>query len=135
MFGSFLRKGVLSTKTSTHTQSGTKSIVVSVRVRGFEIDTFQVTLQANDVLLLCTDGLWEMVRDAEIEHIIQDNALHASQMSAKLIEVALHNGGADNGQCYRGLYRPQKNEQRITKHLDTKSCIQVLCYSLFILLW
>ena len=61
-----------------------------------EIDTFQVTLQADDVLLLCTDGLWEMVRDAEMEHIIQDNALHASQMSAKLIEAALHNGGADN---------------------------------------
>ncbi|GAC1433910.1 MAG: hypothetical protein PVS3B3_10270 [Ktedonobacteraceae bacterium] len=61
-----------------------------------EIDTFQVALQAHDVLLLCTDGLWEMVRDAEIEHIIQDNALHASQMSAKLIEAALRNGGADN---------------------------------------
>lgn len=61
-----------------------------------EIDTFQVTLQADDVLLLCTDGLWEMVRDAEIEQIIQNNALHASQMSAKLIEAALRNGGADN---------------------------------------
>jgi serine/threonine protein phosphatase PrpC len=61
-----------------------------------EIDTFQVSLQAHDVLLLCTDGLWEMVRDAEIEHIMQDNMLHASQMSAKLIEAALRNGGADN---------------------------------------
>ena len=61
-----------------------------------EIDTFQVALQASDVLLLCTDGLWEMVRDAEIEHILQDNALHASQMSANLIEAALRNGGADN---------------------------------------
>ena len=61
-----------------------------------EIDTFQVALQAYDVLLLCTDGLWEMVHDTEIEHILQDNTLHASQISAKLIEAALHNGGADN---------------------------------------
>ncbi len=65
------------------------------RVR-VEIDSFQVSLQVNDVLLLCSDGLWEMVRDSEIEQIIQDNAPHASQTSAKLIEAALRNGGTDN---------------------------------------
>ncbi len=65
------------------------------RVR-VEIDTFKVPLQANDVLLLCSDGLWEMVRNADIEQIIKDNAPRASQTSAKLIDAALHNGGADN---------------------------------------
>jgi serine/threonine protein phosphatase PrpC len=61
-----------------------------------EIDSFKVSLQADDVLLLCSDGLWEMVRDPEIEQIIQSNASHAPQVSAKLIEAALRNGGADN---------------------------------------
>ena len=61
-----------------------------------EIDTFGVPIQANDVLLLCYDGLWEMVRNPEIEQIIGDNAPYASQTSAKLVEAALRNGGADN---------------------------------------
>ena len=61
-----------------------------------EIDTFHIALQAQDVLLLCSDGLWEMVHDAEIERILQNNVPDAEQISAKLIDVALCNGGADN---------------------------------------
>ena len=71
----------------------TRCLGEGVRV---EIDTFKVPLQVNDVLLLCSDGLWEMVRDADIEQIIKDNAPHASQISSKMIEAALRNGGADN---------------------------------------
>ena len=61
-----------------------------------EIDTFKVPLQANDVLLLCSDGFWEMVRDADIGRIIKDSTPRASQTSAELIEAALRNGGANN---------------------------------------
>lgn len=61
-----------------------------------EIDVFQLSLQVDDILLLCSDGLWEMVRNSEIEQIILDNAPYASQMSEKLLEAALRNGGADN---------------------------------------
>lgn len=71
----------------------TRCLGEGVRV---EVDTFKVPLQVNDVLLLCSDGLWEMVRDVDIEQIIKDNTPRASQTSAKLIEAALHNGGADN---------------------------------------
>ena len=79
----------------THPKRNEINRCLGERVR-VEIDTFKVPLQANDVLLLCSDGLWEMVRNADIEQIIKDNAPRASQTSAKLIDAALHNGGADN---------------------------------------
>jgi len=61
-----------------------------------EVDTFVVSLQAEDVLVLCSDGMWEMVRDDEIERIIASSNSHPSQISNMLIQAALIGGGADN---------------------------------------
>jgi serine/threonine protein phosphatase PrpC len=61
-----------------------------------EIDTFTKALDPGDILLLCSDGLWEMVRDNNIERIIASSAPHAAQISAMLIQAALIGGGADN---------------------------------------
>ena len=59
-----------------------------------EIDTFRQPLTPGDKLLLCCDGLWEMVRDPDIEHIMRMDDL--PQVSNKLIEMANEAGGADN---------------------------------------
>jgi serine/threonine protein phosphatase PrpC len=59
------------------------------------VDCFAVDLRQDDRLLLCSDGLWEMVRDPAIAHILhyyQD----ASTASDALVEAALYGGGADN---------------------------------------
>src|ERR1019366_419370 len=61
-----------------------------------EVDTFVKPLQADDVLVLCSDGLWEMVHDDEMEGIIASSATYPSQMSKLLIQGALMRGGADN---------------------------------------
>jgi serine/threonine protein phosphatase PrpC len=61
-----------------------------------QVDTFTVPLQASDSLLLCSDGLWEMVRDAEIQRILQYSCHLPSQASALLIQAALNRGGKDN---------------------------------------
>lgn len=61
-----------------------------------ELDAFVEPLQAGDVLLLCSDGLWEMVRDPDISRIIASTAPHASRISSLLIQAALDGGGADN---------------------------------------
>jgi serine/threonine protein phosphatase PrpC len=61
-----------------------------------ELDSFEVMLQAGDLLVLCSDGLWEMVRDPDIQRIIAVSAPHASQISSMLIQSALTNGGVDN---------------------------------------
>ena len=61
-----------------------------------EVDTFAVPLQTGDSLLLCSDGLWEMVRDPHIRDILQSTSSTPSQASTQLIEAALKGGGHDN---------------------------------------
>jgi serine/threonine protein phosphatase PrpC len=59
------------------------------------VDCFVVDLRQDDRLLLCSDGLWEMVRDsaiARILHYYQDS----SSASDALVEAALQGGGVDN---------------------------------------
>jgi serine/threonine protein phosphatase PrpC len=61
-----------------------------------EFDYFKVELQERDILLLCSDGLWEMVRDPEIKRILSSANTHASRASSLLIQAALAHGGHDN---------------------------------------
>ena len=56
---------------------------------------FVERIQPGDTLLLCSDGLWEMVRDPAIEQILRNGA-DPSQTSSALLEAALVGGGADN---------------------------------------
>jgi serine/threonine protein phosphatase PrpC len=61
-----------------------------------DLDKFILALQPDDVLLLCSDGLWEMVRDAQIREIIASTAHQPTQTSAALVQAALDGGGKDN---------------------------------------
>ena len=66
---------------------------------GFEVDIFpsneSLELQRGDQFLLCSDGLWEMVNDAEIQNILA-KATNAQQACAQLISFANAAGGVDN---------------------------------------
>jgi serine/threonine protein phosphatase PrpC len=61
-----------------------------------EIDLFTVPLQEGDKLLLCSDGLWDMVRDPKIEDLIKNPAPNPSVTSDSLIQAAYEGGGEDN---------------------------------------
>ncbi len=60
-----------------------------------DVDWFKVILQPEDKLLLCTDGLWDMVRDPTIEQILS-TVPDPSQTGNALIKAALEGGGEDN---------------------------------------
>jgi serine/threonine protein phosphatase PrpC len=57
-----------------------------------DIETF--ALQADDLYLLCSDGLTDMVDDAEIEAILRDEP--PTRAAWRLVDRALANGGRDN---------------------------------------
>lgn len=62
---------------------------------GIDVDLFIKKLMPGDLVLLCSDGLTNMVDEMEIEYIIRAEGELKSKAAA-LIEAANRNGGKDN---------------------------------------
>lgn len=60
------------------------------------VDWFILPVQTDDVLLLCSDGLWEMVRNPRIAEILATHVNAPIQASNALLWAALQAGGKDN---------------------------------------
>lgn len=60
-----------------------------------QIDIFKQQLHPGDIMLSCCDGLWEMVRNPQIESIL-NTAPDLQTACAQLIDAANANGGEDN---------------------------------------
>ena len=63
--------------------------------KNIEVDIFHETLRPGDTLLLCSDGLWEMVHDPELSKVLSEKA-SPQQICNTLIDMANANGGEDN---------------------------------------
>ena len=61
-----------------------------------EVEANDEQLQAYDLLLLCSDGLTDMVSDWQIAEIIDENIADLEVAAKKLIALANHYGGKDN---------------------------------------
>ena len=53
------------------------------------------TVQKNDIYLLCSDGLTDMVTDQQLESILTEQS-NPKELVQTLVKTALHNGGRDN---------------------------------------
>jgi len=73
---------------------------VIVRALGMKetvkVDTSFLNLEQDEVFLLCSDGLSGMVRDGEINRIVNESGKNLEQACSELIAEANKNGGTDN---------------------------------------
>ncbi|RYX85673.1 Stp1/IreP family PP2C-type Ser/Thr phosphatase [bacterium] len=67
-------------------------------------DTLRLDLQHGDCVLLCSDGLWDMLADEEITHLLQLYQAPPEAVKA-LIQAANEAGGKDNITAI--VFRPQ----------------------------
>lgn len=56
----------------------------------------KLALSGKDIIMLCSDGLWDMVPDEEIEEIISRNEKEPKNLCNDLINTAKGAGGKDN---------------------------------------
>jgi protein phosphatase len=61
-----------------------------------DVDIKPFSLKSGDYLLLCSDGLWEMIRDPEVIVRIVETAPNLQVATRRLVEAANHVGGKDN---------------------------------------
>lgn len=59
-------------------------------------DCFEIEVREGDVLLLCSDGLSNMLEDNQIERILKENAEDMKQAGERLVQQANDAGGKDN---------------------------------------
>ena len=99
------RKGVLRQLMSdrsplekhAHTESGRRWLLHMLgQGDQVEVDIFRVKLRGNDVLLLCSDGLHDMVSDAEIGQIISRSGVLPDELCDDLVRAANEHGGEDS---------------------------------------
>ncbi len=60
-----------------------------------QIDLLHFTVQKDDYLLLCTDGLYNQVKEAELTTLLTENCPLGVQVE-KMVDLALRRGGNDN---------------------------------------
>ena len=59
-------------------------------------DISEYRLEPNDIYLLCSDGLTDMVDPEVVQSVVDDKRTELPQAAAELIDLANQNGGRDN---------------------------------------
>jgi serine/threonine protein phosphatase PrpC len=88
--------GLLSKEDAAH--SSARHVLVNAlggSDEDVEVDVDQLQLTSGDRLLLCSDGLTDLVEDDAIQEVLVENA-ESSAACRRLIDLALANGGRDN---------------------------------------
>ena len=60
-----------------------------------DVDFYEHRLKKGDIILMCTDGLSNMVEDEELFHIVQGGR-DIVEAGTSLVAAAKENGGTDN---------------------------------------
>jgi protein phosphatase len=69
--------------------------VLGGRSDELSVDVYKLTLERDDILLLCTDGLYDMVPHEKLQEVL-DSSASAEAACRQLVDLANENGGKDN---------------------------------------
>lgn len=96
-----------------------------------KIDLFELSLETNDILVLCSDGLTRHVSDQEItEHISKQPPSKATE---SLIQLANERGGEDNISVAVMHYTAEAENALSTSQIDTSLGQRILgLYTIFL---
>ena len=98
LVGELIRRGALTpAEAERHPQRSviTRALGADARV---DIDVLRVPVEADDLILLCSDGLTGMVGDAELGRILRGGG-NLDQLAQELVLAANRAGGEDNITC------------------------------------
>ena len=79
-------------------------------IENVQVDTDQLQLEDGDRLLLCTDGLTDLVDDQTITSVLRETT-RSSDACERLVQQALDNGGRDNVTVIVAAYRIPEQER------------------------
>ncbi len=91
-----IRNGEIERKDAAHHPKKniiTRAIGVDASV---EPDFFETELEKGNIILLCSDGLSNMVDDDKMENCLNDNKKTLEEKTRELIDIANERGGRDN---------------------------------------
>lgn len=96
LVGELLRKGELTESEAyrhPHRNILTRALGTEKEV---EIDFNEYKIKPGDIILLCTDGLYNLVNDDEILAEVMGNGSDLKKTVNRLVQTALERGGVDN---------------------------------------
>jgi protein phosphatase len=88
-------KQITAEEVYTHPQRNLIYRSLGAGHRNIDVDIFHEVLRPGDKLLLCSDGLWEMVRHQDLKDLLKEQS-SPQLICDKLIALANKNGGEDN---------------------------------------
>lgn len=93
--GELVRQRLITTAESiSHPKRNVLTMSISAQREDIDIYTTQMRLEENDVILLCSDGLWGPVSESQIQTVAWE--LPPQQAADKLVGLANRNQGPDN---------------------------------------
>lgn len=95
MVGELVRMRVLSPdKVRTHAQRSKLEKCLGIELF-IQPDITEVALVPNDIIILCTDGVWSVIQDDEFASMTE-SASNLEEVSQRLIDLALERDSDDN---------------------------------------
>jgi len=93
--GELVRQNLITpTESLSHPKRNVLTMSISGQRSDLDIFTAHVELEENDIVVLCSDGLWGPVAESQIQVVVWE--LAPQQAANKLIEMANRNQGPDN---------------------------------------